>query len=133
MSNAAKKLGNQGFELVENDADRNGMINALNRVQAVIEFNLDGTIQGANDNFLNALGYSLDEIKGKHHRMFCDPAYTSSSEYRAFWDKLGRGDFEAAEYKRFTKAGKEIWIQASYNPVFDDFHRLPVHIQNRVV
>lgn len=96
-----------------------GLVAALNRVQAVIEFNLDGTVLTANDNFLKTLGYSLDEIKGKHHRMFCDSAYTASLEYQAFWQKLGRGEFELAEYKRIGKGGKEVWINASYNPVFD--------------
>jgi methyl-accepting chemotaxis protein len=92
---------------------------AINRSQAVIEFGIDGIISNANDNFLNALGYSLDEIKGKHHRMFCEPSYASSNEYRSFWDKLGRGEYDAGEYKRIGKGGKEIWIQASYNPIFD--------------
>lgn len=97
-----------------------GQIAAMDRVQATIEFGLDGVIQGANQNFLDALGYTLDEIKGKHHRMFCDPSYVASPEYRAFWEKLGRGEFEAGEYKRIAKGGKEIWIQASYNPILDE-------------
>jgi len=97
-----------------------GLVNALDRVQAVIEFNLDGTVLTANENFLKTLGYSLDEIQGKHHRMFCDPTYTSTPEYQAFWQKLARGEFESAEYKRIGKGGKEVWINASYNPVFDE-------------
>lgn len=92
---------------------------AISRVQAVIEFNLDGTIITANDNFLNCLGYTLDEIKGKHHRMFADPAYANSGEYQAFWGKLNRGEFDAGIYRRLGKGGKEIWIQASYNPIMD--------------
>ena len=96
-----------------------GVMDALSRAQAVIEFNLDGTIITANDNFLNALGYTLDEIKGRHHSMFADPAYARSPEYREFWAKLGRGEFDAGEYKRLGKGGKEVWIQASYNPIFD--------------
>jgi methyl-accepting chemotaxis protein len=96
-----------------------GMITAINRSQAVIEFSMDGTIQHANENFLQAMGYSLDEICGKHHAMFVDPAYANSSEYRAFWDKLGRGEYDAGQYKRIGKGGKEIWIQASYNPILD--------------
>jgi methyl-accepting chemotaxis protein len=92
---------------------------AINRVQAVIEFELDGTIITANDNFLNTLGYTLDEIKGHHHRMFCDQTYTNSQEYQAFWAKLNRGDFDAGVYKRIGKGGKEVWIQASYNPIVD--------------
>ncbi|MBS1984479.1 MAG: PAS domain-containing methyl-accepting chemotaxis protein [Bdellovibrionales bacterium] len=100
--------------------DLQGKLNALNRVQAVIEFNLDGTVYNANDNFLQVLGYTLDEIQGKHHRMFCDPQYTSSISYKQFWEKLNRGEFEAGEFKRITKGGQEIWIQASYNPVFNE-------------
>jgi len=97
-----------------------GLVDAINRVQAVIEFKLDGTIITANDNFLNAVGYSLNEIQGKHHRMFCDKEYTKSKEYKSFWDRLGHGEFEKGEYKRFGKGGKEIWINASYNPVLDE-------------
>jgi methyl-accepting chemotaxis protein len=100
--------------------DLEGVYSALNRVQAVIEFELDGTIIHANDNFLKAMGYQLDEVVGKHHKMFCDPAYTASAEYRQFWDRLGRGEFEQAEYKRLAKGGREAWISASYNPVFDN-------------
>ena len=99
--------------------DLEGIMNAIDKAQAVIEFNPDGTVITANDNFLQTLGYSLSEIQGKHHRMFCDPAYTASSEYGAFWSKLNRGEFDQGVYCRFNKAGEEIWIQASYNPVFD--------------
>ena len=96
-----------------------GMVSAMNRSQAVIEFNLDGRIENANENFLKALGYTLDEIRGQHHSMFVDPAERQSFEYRAFWDKLGRGEFDAGQYRRVAKGGREIWIQASYNPIFD--------------
>ena len=92
---------------------------ALDRVQAIIEFNLDGTVVSANENFLNIFGYELDEIVGKHHRMFCDPAYVETDAYDEFWKKLGRGEYHAAEFKRIAKGGREIWLQASYNPVFD--------------
>ena len=92
---------------------------AISRALAVIEFNLDGTIITANDNFLNTLGYRLEEITGRHHSMFVDPGYAQSSEYRALWDKLARGEYDAQEHKRIAKGGKEVWIQASYNPVFD--------------
>ncbi|MEQ1794965.1 MAG: methyl-accepting chemotaxis protein [Nitrospira sp.] len=100
-------------------AEFEGKISAISKAQAVIEFNLDGTVITANDNFLGCLGYSLDEIRGKHHRMFCDQTYTNSPEYQAFWAKLNRGDFDAGVYKRLGKGGKEIWIQASYNPIMD--------------
>ncbi|ALS63068.1 chemotaxis protein [Pandoraea norimbergensis] len=92
---------------------------AIGVSQAVIEFQLDGTVLTANDNFLQALGYSLDEIKGQHHRMFCEPEYANSAAYRDFWARLNRGEFDTGEYKRIGKGGREIWIHASYNPVFD--------------
>ncbi|MEC4889546.1 MAG: methyl-accepting chemotaxis protein [Nitrospira sp.] len=100
-------------------AEAEGKISAIGKAQAAIEFNLDGTVMTANDNFLNCLGYTLPEIQGQHHRMFCDPAYTSTGEYAAFWQKLNRGEFDAGVYKRIGKGGKEIWIQASYNPIVD--------------
>ena len=97
-----------------------GKIAAIGRAQAVIEFNLDGTIIVANENFLGALGYSLTEIQGKHHSMFVAPSERDSSAYREFWATLNRGEFRSGEYKRFGKGGKEIWILASYNPILDD-------------
>ena len=100
-------------------ADLLGKISAISRSQAVIEFELDGTIITANENFLAVMGYRLEEIKGKHHSMFADAAYKASDEYREFWAKLNRGEFQAAQYKRFGKAGKEVWIEASYNPILD--------------
>ncbi len=80
---------------------------------------MDGTIRNANDNFLNGLGYTLEEIKGKHHSLFVDPIYKVSPEYKAFWENLGRGEYQAGEFRRVGKGGKEIWIQASYNPILD--------------
>jgi methyl-accepting chemotaxis protein len=105
-----EKLRNAEFE---------SQIHAIGRSQAVIEFRLDGTIITANENFLGAMGYRLDEIQGQHHRMFVEPAYRDSNEYREFWASLSRGEFQAAEYKRVGRGGKEVWIQASYNPIFD--------------
>jgi methyl-accepting chemotaxis protein len=99
--------------------DLQGQVAAINRSQAVIKFMLDGTVITANDNFLKTMGYTLDEVKGKHHGMFVDPAYRSSDDYRRFWEKLGRGEYEAAQYKRIAKGGKEVWLQASYNAIFD--------------
>ncbi len=99
--------------------DYEGTIEAIDKVQAVIEFSMDGTILNANDNFCNTLGYALDEIIGKHHSMFVEPKLKESAEYKAFWDKLNRGEYESAEYKRLGKGGKEVWIQASYNPIMD--------------
>ncbi|WP_413568399.1 methyl-accepting chemotaxis protein [Bdellovibrio sp. HCB117] len=101
------------------NADYEGKVAAIGRAQAVIEFNLDGTIINANENFLGAVGYSLGEIQTKHHRMFCEENYANSSEYKSFWEQLARGEFVAGEFKRFGKGGKEIWINASYNPIFD--------------
>ena len=95
------------------------ILKALDKSQATIEFKLDGTIITANENFLNALGYTLDEVRGKHHSMFVDPAYRNSSDYRQFWDDLGRGVFQRAQLKRFGKGGREVWIEASYNPILD--------------
>lgn len=103
----------------QQNAYYSSQIDAIGKSQAVIEFEMDGTIVSANDNFLNAVGYSLDEIKGQHHSMFVAPEDGNSHEYKSFWEKLNRGEFQSAEYKRFGKGKKEIWIQASYNPVFD--------------
>ena len=100
-------------------SDLEGQVAAIHRSQAVIEFNLDGTIISANDNFLRAVGYTNEEIRGKHHSIFVDPEYAKSDEYRAFWEKLRRGEYDAKQYKRIGKGGKEVWIQASYNPIFD--------------
>jgi len=100
-------------------ADFEGQLAAIGKVMGVIEFNMDGTVRGANQNFLNVLGYSLDEIQGKHHSMFVDSAYRQSPEYKQFWEKLGHGEYDAGQYKRFGKGGKEVWIQASYNPILD--------------
>ncbi|WP_234988852.1 methyl-accepting chemotaxis protein [Tropicibacter naphthalenivorans] len=96
-----------------------GVLAALDRAQATIEFDLSGNILDANDNFLSVTGYALDEVQGKHHRMFCDPAYASSSEYKQFWAALAEGEVIAAQFQRFGKNGKEVWINASYNPILD--------------
>ena len=96
-----------------------GTIDAIGRSQAVIEFELDGTVITANQNFLSALGYSLAEIQGRHHSLFIDPAEADSPEYRAFWRDLNRGEFVASTFRRLGKGGREVWIQAAYNPVLD--------------
>lgn len=106
-------------EQKKQNANYEGQLAAIGKSMAVIEFTLGGEIITANDNFLNVLGYSLDEVKGKHHRIFVDPAFRESIEYRQFWEKLGRGEYDAAQYKRIGKGGKEVWIQASYNPIMD--------------
>lgn len=99
--------------------DYQGQLDAIGRSNAVIEFQMDGTILSANDNFLRTLGYSLSEIKGKHHRMFVTPEYARSAEYREFWDTLNRGEFFVGTYTRINKYGEEVFIQASYNPIKD--------------
>ena len=100
-------------------ADNDGQLAAIQKSQAVIEFDMDGTIRTANGNFLKAMGYSLAEIKGRHHSMFVEPNEKDSAAYRQFWEALNRGEYQAAEYKRIAKGGREIWIQASYNPILD--------------
>ncbi len=114
-------------ETVEIAADElnelNSKLDAVNKTQAVIEFELDGTVITANDNFLAVLGYRLEEIKGQHHRLFVDPEYATSREYQTFWQDLGAGKAQVAEFKRFGKGGKEVWIQASYNPIVDQAGR----------
>jgi methyl-accepting chemotaxis protein len=101
------------------NADYQGQIAAINKAQAVIEFNLDGTVITANDNFLKTLGYRLEEIQGQHHGLFVEPSSRASAEYKQFWRNLNDGQYQAAEYKRIGKGGKEVWLQASYNPIFD--------------
>jgi methyl-accepting chemotaxis protein len=100
--------------------EESNQVKALNRSQAVIMFDLDGTVRWANDNFLNALGYRLEEIVGRHHSMFVDPAYSRSDDYRKFWQRLNDGQFDAQQYPRIAKDGHTVWIQASYNPMFDE-------------
>ncbi|WP_296570925.1 PAS domain-containing methyl-accepting chemotaxis protein [Phreatobacter sp.] len=100
-------------------ADIEGQLAAIHKAQAVIEFDLDGKIITANENFLGAVGYGLDEIRGRHHSLFVAPAEAHSNEYKAFWASLARGEFQAAQYKRIAKGGREIWIQATYNPILD--------------
>lgn len=94
-----------------------GQIAAITESQAVIEFDLDGTIRTANRNFLDAMGYRLEEIRGQNHRMFVESAYRDSADYKEFWRRLRAGEFQAGEYKRLGKNGREVWIQATYNPI----------------
>ena len=101
------------------NADYEGQLAAISKSQAVIEFDIKGNVLAANENFLKALGYSLDEIKGRHHSMFVDPSYRDSVDYRLFWERLGQGQFDAGIYCRIGKGGREVWIQASYNPIYD--------------
>jgi methyl-accepting chemotaxis protein len=95
------------------------IMKAIDKSQGTIEFDMDGNILTANDNFLSLLGYTLKEVKGKHHRIFCEESYAKSQEYKKFWEKLHSGEFDSGEYKRIAKNGREIYIQATYNPIFD--------------
>ena len=92
-------------------------INAINSTQAVIQFSLDGSIEHANENFLKLMEYQLDEVKGKHHSIFVEPGAANSAVYQQFWHELRSGKPQTAEFKRITKTGKEVWIQASYTPI----------------
>ncbi|AWM38111.1 Methyl-accepting chemotaxis protein II [Gemmata obscuriglobus] len=103
----------------EQNNDYVGQLVAVGRVQAVIEFNLDGTIRTANENFLTTAGYRLDEIQGRHHRMFVDPGQAGGSEYREFWAKLNRGEPVCSDFERVGRGGKRVWLLASYNPILD--------------
>lgn len=115
------KFASDVTEQVLKSLDDSGKIAAISRSQAMIEFEPDGTIIGANENFLSAVGYGIDEIRGKHHSMFCDASYVKGDEYKNFWTRLAGGEFFSDEYTRYGKGGKRIVIQASYNPIIDTF------------
>ncbi|KEQ03485.1 methyl-accepting chemotaxis protein [Pseudorhizobium pelagicum] len=99
-------------------SDAAAVLAAMGRSQAIIEFDLKGNILTANENFCAVMGYELAEIKGKHHRIFVDPAEAAGAEYKEFWQRLSEGHFDRRQYRRIGKGGREIWIEASYNPVF---------------
>ncbi len=103
----------------ERNKDFTGRFNAINRSQAIIEFEPDGTIITANENFLNVTGYALDEVRGKHHRMFIRPEEAATSQYKQMWDDLAAGKILTGQFERINKAGKPFWIQSSYNPILD--------------
>ncbi|HTJ51006.1 MAG TPA: PAS domain S-box protein, partial [Cyclobacteriaceae bacterium] len=114
------KLANNITEQKLKNIDYEGQLDAIGRSNAVVEFDMDGNVLFANDNFIKTLGYSsLNEIKGKHHRTFVSPEYARSNEYRNFWDTLNRGEFFVGTYTRINKRGEEVFIQASYNPIKD--------------
>ncbi|WP_119153618.1 PAS domain S-box protein [Caldimonas tepidiphila] len=110
MDVTATKMSNAEYE---------GKVAAINRAQAVIEFDLQGQVLEANDNFLALMGYSRHEVIGQHHGMFCSPELVRTPAYRQFWQRLGRGEYDAGEYKRVGKGGREVWIRATYNPILD--------------
>ena len=101
------------------EATNEAMLTAIHKSQGVIEFLMDGTIITANENFLEILGYSLEEVEGKHHRIFCTEEYASSNDYMTFWEKLNDGKYDEGEYLRLGKAGNTAYIRATYNPIFD--------------
>ncbi len=113
------KLATNITESKIKNADFEGQVSAIGKSQAVISFDMNGIIQDANGNFLSAMGYSLNEVKGKHHSLFVESTYGNSAAYKEFWAKLNRGEFISEEFKRIGKGGKEVWIQASYNPILD--------------
>lgn len=99
--------------------DNRSQIDAINKSSAVIEFSMDGKVLTANQNFLKLMGYKISDIKGKHHKIFCEQEYAKSDDYKNFWKALNEGQFIADQFKRITKDGGEVWIQASYNPILD--------------
>ncbi|MBA1201924.1 PAS domain S-box protein [Pseudomonas capeferrum] len=109
---------------IETSREHESLIKALMRSTAVIEFNLQGDVLTANDRFLRTMGYTLEQIRGKHHRIFCDAAETSSPGYQTFWDKLRRGEFVVDRFKRIDAHGRTVWLEASYNPIIDAHDRL---------
>ena len=100
------------------------MIKAIKRSTAVIEFTIDGIVLDANENFCKTMGYSLDEVRGKHHRMFCTREEAESAQYADFWKRLKSGEFFVSRYKRLDKQGREIWLEGSYNPIFNAYGEL---------
>ena len=122
------RLGTSVVWVDAKDAIENvSLVSAINRAQGVIHFELDGTITDANPNFLSVVGYSLNEVKGRHHSMFVDRDYARSAEYKAFWRDLAAGKHQAGQYRRIAKGGKEVWIEASYNPILD-YHGKPYKV-----
>jgi len=113
------KLANDITPRVLADQENAGKLQALNRSMAVIEFAMDGTVLSANDNFLRTMGYRMDDLRGKHHRIFCEQSYVRSPEYAAFWADLNRGEFASGQFRRLTRDGRAVWMEATYNPVFD--------------
>ncbi|OLF52651.1 chemotaxis protein [Pseudomonas chlororaphis] len=109
---------------VQQESESKGKLHAIDRAMAMIEFNLDGSIITANQNFLNRLGYTLAELKGKHHRIFCKPELVNSSAYQDFWRRLNQGEFFSGQFERIDKYGQSLWLEANYNPVYDAAGRL---------
>jgi len=100
-------------------AELAGLVNAMQKAQAVVEFDMEGLLVNANENFLGLMGYAIEDVRGEHHRVFCDDDYAASLAYRKFWQKLNRGEFDCGRYRRLGNNGKVVWIQATYNPILD--------------
>ncbi|MBC7208725.1 MAG: PAS domain-containing methyl-accepting chemotaxis protein [Methyloversatilis sp.] len=113
------KVASDITDKVRAESEATALLNAINRSMAVISFTPDGTILDANANFLKTVGYTKEEIVGRHHRIFCAAELTASPEYAAFWQRLNAGEFVAGDFRRVTRDGREVWLEASYNPVFD--------------
>ncbi|MGY3257730.1 methyl-accepting chemotaxis protein [Pseudomonas chlororaphis] len=111
-------------EKVQQESESRGKLHAIDRAMAVIELNIDGSVITANQNFLDRLGYSLAELKGKHHRIFCKPELANSSAYQDFWQRLNQGEFFSGQFERVDKRGQSLWLEANYNPVYDAAGRL---------
>ena len=109
---------------VRKEQEQNSLINAINRSMAMIEFNLQGEVLTANDNFLNTMGYRLEDIRGKHHRLFCNREEADSAGYKNFWAQLNRGEYVSGRFQRVGRNGQPIWLRATYNPVFDSNGKL---------
>ena len=109
---------------VRMEQEQNSLINAINRSMAMIEFNLQGEVLSANDNFLNTMGYRLEDIRGKHHRLFCNREEADSAGYKSFWAQLNRGEYVSGRFQRVGRNGQPIWLRATYNPVFDSNGKL---------
>ena len=113
------KLATDITQQIQTEQEHQSLLNAIGRSMAVIEFTNNGDIVTANDNFLKTMGYRLEEVRGKHHSLFCDPHETSSEDYRRFWQRLNNGEFIADRFKRVTKSGQDVWLRATYNPLYD--------------
>ncbi|MFY8210140.1 MAG: PAS domain-containing protein, partial [Caulobacter sp.] len=117
-------IGREASDQAGRICELEGVVAAIQRSQAVIEFNLDGGIITANDNFLKTMGYGLGDIQGRSHSLFVEPGFAASADYREFWRRLNAGEFLAGKFRRLGKGGREVWIQATYNPVFDRHGKL---------
>ena len=118
------KIATEISERVRQEQEQSSLVNAIDRSMATIEFNPQGEVLSANHNFLQTMGYCLEEICGQHHRMFCERSESESSAYQVFWERLNRGEFVSGRFKRVNRSGQTIWLEASYNPVFDAQGRL---------